>query len=88
MTSYDGTRCDILCYVAQYYDRLCHSVLCSPLHNSPVLTFPVLTYFLSFLFLRFMREERLREGLERARKQRVDLEGALLERDSQAMEIR
>lgn len=38
--------------------------------------------------IRFMREERLREGLERSRRQRLDLEAALLDRDSRALENR
>ena len=38
--------------------------------------------------VRFMREERLREGLERSRRQRLDLEAALLDRDSRALENR
>ena len=37
---------------------------------------------------RFVRDERLREDLERSRKQRLDLEAALLDRDSRAMEIK
>ena len=37
---------------------------------------------------RFMRDERLRDDLERSRKQRLDLEAALLDRDSRAMEIK
>ena len=35
-----------------------------------------------------MRDERLRDDLERSRKQRLDLEAALLDRDSRAMEIK
>lgn len=37
---------------------------------------------------RFMREEKLRDELDSARRQRLDLEAALLERDSKAMEHR
>lgn len=37
---------------------------------------------------RFMREERLKDDIDHARRQRLDLEAAILERDSRAMEHR
>jgi hypothetical protein len=37
---------------------------------------------------RFLREEMLKDELNVARKQRLELEASLLERDSQAMELR
>ena len=42
----------------------------------------------NLLLSRFMREERLRDDLDTARRQRLDLESALLERDARAMENR
>lgn len=35
-----------------------------------------------------MREEKLKDDLDRARRQRLELEAALLERDARAMENR
>ena len=77
-------------HVVLYYAMCCYAILHHAMLSSITQLCPDLSSSILCLFLssRFMREERLREGLERARKQRVDLEGALLERDSQAMEIR